>query len=381
MSNLPAVAVNFSNGNLAQAIAVIDGQAAMIGSAFTAGNYGKVYVIESLDDAVTQGITAELEPEANRQLTEFYQELAGKQEIFMLLLSPEVTMAEMMDSTNPLYANALIKAGAGKIAYLGVFKTAAVDYAGQGAGYLDADVSAAVTASKSLVMAWNAQGYFFRVLIGGYVNAEGAAQNGYQPNTAANGFAGVVLLSTKNDKGASIGLVLGRKVKYACHIKLGKTANGPLSAIQLYIGTKPLEQVANLDALAGYGFIVPTTYPNKAGYYFGVDNMASTDDYRLLAYGAVVDAAARVAFGYYTDWLESEIDVDAGGLLLDVDAQHLQDNISTQITTNLGDRISGVQVNIDRGQVIVPGNTLKVQVRVIPKGYFTFITVDLGLTA
>ena len=136
-SNLPQVATNFSNGNLTRTIAVIDRLAAFAGSANTAANYGKVYTINGLDDAVTQGITEELEPEAYRQLSEFYGELAGKQQVFLGLFDPEVTMAQMLDSTNATYANAIIKAGKGAIAYLGVFKTAAEDYAGAGAGFLD----------------------------------------------------------------------------------------------------------------------------------------------------------------------------------------------------------------------------------------------------
>lgn len=381
-SNLPAVAVNFSNGNLARAIAVIDGLAAFVGSANTPGNAGIVFSINSLNDAETQGLTVTAEPEVHRQLSEFYTELGGKQQIYLLLFAESVTMAQMLDSTDVTRANALIQAGGGKIAYLGVFKTAAGGY-DPGAGFLDTDVSAAVTAAKSFVTAWNAKGYFLRVLIGGYIAAEGASAAGYQPNTASNGFAGVVLLSTKADKGSSVGLVLGRKAKYACNIKLGKTENGPLSATTLYIGTKPLATVTNLDTLAGMGFIVPVFYPNKAGFYFGVDYMASNDDYKLLAYGAVMDASARVAFGYYLDWLESEIDVDDNGNLLDEDVQHLQDNIVSQIISNLGDRISknGATATIDRGQPIVPGNAFNVSLRVRPKGYFTFITVDLGLTA
>ena len=76
-SNLPVVSVNFSNNNLTKQVAVIDGQAAIIGSALTAANYGKVYTINSLVDAEAQGITAILEPEAHRHIAEFYGELAG----------------------------------------------------------------------------------------------------------------------------------------------------------------------------------------------------------------------------------------------------------------------------------------------------------------
>lgn len=375
-SNLPVVSVNFSNNNLSSQVAVIDGQAAKIGSALTAANYGKVYIVNSVADAEAQGITTQLEPEAYRQVTEFYGELAGTQELFLMLVDPALTMAAMLNSTDPTSANKLIQAGAGKIAYLGVFKTGAI----AGAEFMDTDVAAAVLAADAFVTAWNAKGYFFRVLIQGCINDETSATI-YQPKTSDNGFAGVVLPSTLPNKRASVGLALGRKVKYACHIKMGKGANGPISQPNLYIGTKPIDTMQNLDSLAGDGYIIAYRKPGKAGYYWGIDNMASTDDYRLLVYGAVIDAAARVAFTYYTDWLESECDVDAAGKLLDEDAQHLADNIVAQIKSNLGDRISDVQVNVDRGQVIVPGNALNVQVRVIPKGYFTFITVDLGLTA
>ena len=293
-----------------------------------------------------------------------------------MLVDPALSMAAMLDSTVATSANKLIQAGAGKIAYPGVFKTGAV----AGDEFMDTDVAAAVLAAKALATAWNAKGYFFRVLIQGCINDETSATI-YQPKTADNGFAGVVLPSTLPNKRASVGLELGRNVKYACHIKIGKGQNGPISQPVLYIGTKSIDTMQNLDSLAGCGYIVAALRPGKAGYYWGIDNMASTDDYRLLVYGAVIDAAARVTFTYYTDWLESECDVDETGMLPDEDAQHLADNILAQIKSNLGIRISNVQVNVDRGQVIVPGNNFKVQLRVIPKGYFTFITVDLGLTA
>jgi len=376
MSNQPTVSTNFTNNNLLSQVAVIDGQAALIGNAHTVANAGKIFVINSLDDAETQGLTDVLEPEAHAQIKEFYGELAGKQEIFVMLLGAAVTMAQMLDSTSLTNGNLLIQKGAGKIAYLGVFKS----YAVTGADFMDGDLSATLTAAKTFATYWNGKGYYFRILVGGYIGDE-SSNTIFAPNTASNGFAGVVLFSTRNDKSASVGLALGRKVKYPCHIKLGKVANGPLSAPTLYIGTKAVDKVANLDALAGLGYIVPALYPNKSGVYIGVDNMASTDDYKLLAYGAVIDAAARVAQNYYTDWLESETDVDEGGKLFDEDAVHLEDNIVAQVKFNLGDRISDVKATIDRGQVIVPGNSFVVGLSVRPKGYFTYITVNIGLTA
>lgn len=376
MSNQPTVSTNFTNNNLLKQVAVIDGEAAFIGNAHTIGNAGKIYVVNSLADAETQGLTSVLEPEAHRQLSEFYTELKGKQEVFIMLLGAAVTMAQMMDSTSLTNGNLLIQQGAGKIAYLGVFKS----YAVAGADFMDTDLAPTLTAAKTFVEFWNGKGYYFRVLVGGYVSDE-TSNTIFAPNTASNDYAGVVLFSTANDKTASVGLALGRKVKYPSHIKLGKVANGPLSVPTLYIGTKTIDKVANLDSLAGLGYIVPTLYPNKSGVYIGVDYMANNDDYSILAYGAVIDAAARVAQSYYTDWLESETDVDGSGKLLDEDAAHLEDNIKAQINFSLGDRISGVDATIDRGQTIVPGNTLTVGIAIRPKGYFTFINVNLGLTA
>lgn len=380
MSYLPKVAVSFSDGNLVTQKAVIDGYAAFIGNAHTGANAGKVYTIASLADAETQGITETLEPEAHRQLKEFYEELGGSQICYLQLTAAGTTMADMLDYTDITAANKVIFAGLGKIAYLGVFKTVPGDYEGGGADYMDADVSAAVTASKTFVQYWNSRSYFFRVLIAGVISDESKSTI-YNPNTADCDYAGVLLFSTAADNLASVGLYLGRKVAYPCNIKAGKVANGAVNASALYIGSTKVEEKTNLETLASYGYIVALTYPNKAGYFFGVDYMANDGDYKLLVYGAVADAAARVALSYYLEQLESEISVDAAGKLLDEDAKHLEENIYQQEINALGDRISDVQINIDRGQVIVPGNTFNVKIRVIPDGYFTWVNIDIGLIA
>jgi hypothetical protein len=379
MSNTPKVSIAFSNDNLLQNIASIDGEVALIGTGATLGNLNKVFVINSLADAISQGITLVGEPVAYRHIKEFYQELGGNQELFVLLLPDTVTMAQMLDSTATDKATKLIAAGAGKIAYLGVFKTPHAGY-DAGADFLDSDVAAAVTAAKPLVQSLNNSLNFLRVLIEGRINDE-TSNTIYTPNTASNGFAGVVLGGTQNDKSASIGLLLGRKVKYAAHIKIGKVANGPLTANGIYIGTKALKDVANLDALHGKGFISFVTYPGKAGFYFGIDNMASADDYSILAHGAVVDAAAKIAALVYTEDLEGEVDTNADGTITELDAKHLEDRIEQQVNVSLGDRISGFAALVDRTSNIINTNKTSVKLRVRPKGYNTFIDVDLGLTA
>lgn len=310
-----------------------------------------------------------------KTVKEFYQELGGNQELFIMMM--DEYMSTMLDSTWDDGANKLVEFAEGKLAILGVIH--GVDYIG-GHDFLDVDVEDAILAAKSFVQRHNNNLKFLRVLIAGTIASEDATGI-FAPNTASNGFVGVVLGDTVSGQGAAIGVALGRRQKYACHIKLGKVANGPLVTPSIYIGTKKLKDVTNLQNLHGRGFISFVTYPQKAGFYFGIDNMASDDDYRILVHGQVIDAAAKVAASVYIDELEGEVDTNPDGTITDLDAKHLEDRVEQQAQVTLGDRISGIEAIVDRTVNIINTSTTKIKIRVRPKGYNTFIEVDLGLTA
>ena len=201
------------------------------------------------------------------------------------------------------------------------------------------------------------------------------------PNTFSNGYAAVVLGGSLSDGSASIGTATGRLAKYAAHIKMGKVANGPLALTTCYIGNQEIKNILGLAALHGAGFISFMKQPGKAGFYFGIDRMASTDDYRLMAYGRVIDKAAIIAAAVYIEELEGEVDVDADGKIDSLALAGLRDDISQAINVGMGTQISGLIVNINPDQNIINTGTLNVQLRVRPKGYKTFINVDLGLIA
>jgi hypothetical protein len=120
-------------------------------------------------------------------------------------------------------------------------------------------------------------------------------------------------------------------------------------------------------------------HPNKAGFFFGIDRMASTDDYRLLAFGRIVDKAAVICQATYVEELEGEVDVDANGNISETDIKHLESTLSNQISSLMGNQISGLSLYINPAQQIIPGSTLAVTLRLRPNGYKSFINVDLGL--
>lgn len=377
--SLPRVSVLFSNGNLLQDIAAIDGIAGLCATVVTPGLIGVVKAVYNIDDAIAKGYTEAAEPFIYRHLKEFYGELNGNQELWVMGTADTQTMADVLDNTLATSAKKLTLAADGKVRLLGVARKPAAGYAA-GANFIDTDVSAALTKAKVFAEARLAELRPLRILIEGRIATE-ASSTILSVKDADIDYAGVVLGGSLPDGTASVGLALGRAVKYGAEIKMGKVANGPLSIDTAYIGSKTVKELVNLEALHDAGFISFMSHPNKAGVYFGVDRMANTKDYRLLVYGRIVDKAAVIAAATYMEELESEIDVDADGKLSELDIAHLRGRLEQQINVAMADQISGLSILIDPNQNIINTSKLKVKLSVRPKGYATNIEVDLGLSA
>lgn len=378
MGNLPKVTVGFSNGNLLKDIAAIDGIAGLLVTVDTVGYIGVVKTVYSLADAVSQGFTEADEPFAYKHISEFYAEVGGNQKLYIMGTAETMSMAQALDHSDVDAGIKLCQAAQGEIRLLGVMRKPDAGY-DAGNAFFDADVEAAVIAGKAFAAAELVAQRPLRILIEGRVNDEASADV-FQPKTSAAGACGVVLGGSVNDGTASVGLALGRLCKYPAEVKIGKVANGPLTLTAAYIGTKLVKDVAALDTLHGNGCISFMQHPQKAGYYFGVDRMASTDDYKLLAYGRVVDKAAVIAFGTYVEDLEGEVEL-VDGKISDEDAKHLEGRLEQQINVLMANQISAVSVYVNPDQNIITTSTLNVVVRILPKGYTTYITVDLGLRA
>lgn len=379
MGNQPKVTILYSNGNLLQDVAALDGIAAIVGTGSSVGLLGVPKVVYNLDEAVDLGFTEQAEPDMYRHLAEFYGEVAGNQELHIMIVPDTMTLTQMLTNSNASGAKKLLAAAEGKVRLLAVFRNPAGGYDG-GEDFIDEDVQAAVTASKTFAEARLAELAPIRVLVEGRVQNPAAA-NVLQPKTLTNGFAAVVLGGSLNDGSASVGLALGRAVRFAAQVKIGKVANGPLNINAVYIGDKLLKDVTALDTLHGDGFMTFMTHPQKAGFFFGIDRMCSVDDYRLLAYGRVVDKAAVIAAAVYVEQIEDEVDVDADGKIASHVVSDLESQIEQQINVAMGAQISGVQVYINPDQNIINTSKLTVKLRILPKGYKSFIEVDLGLIA
>ena len=376
----PGVNVNVTNGNLLASIGVLDAVPALIVTVNTSALIAAKTEVYDLADAESKGFTAQAEPFAHKLLDEYYTELAGKQRLIVFGTPDTMTMATALSLNEANGVSKLLREGLGEINLIAIARKPAANYDGAGNGFLDADVSAAVTASKSVAQAMQTANTPVRFFIEGRV-ANPSVTNTYKPNEATNGFAGVVLGGTANDGSAAVSLALARACKYGAHTKLGSGENGALSASQIYIGTDKLEDRVDMETLHDAGFITFMHRPGSAGYFFGVDNMCSKDDYHILVHGRVIDKVQRIAVEAYQPYVETGIKMEADGSVNATEAKDIEATLSSAIRAAMSEQISQVEVNVPLDQDVINTSSLSVEVKVMPLGYLSWISVNLGLAA
>ena len=375
----PKVNVEVTNGNLQRQVQVLDGVAGLVGT--SSSKIGEIVTVFNYDDAVSKGYTIADEPFLNKAIQLFYQELGGNQALTILGVEDTMTLTQMVTATNANGLKKLLNASQGAITVVGLIRQPGEGYQMIADHFLDKDVEDALLASKALAQYQQSINKPVRMLIEGRTNDLTAEL--FEPNTVENGYAGVVLGSNLNDGSGAVALALARAVKYPSHVKLGNGQNGALTIPQAYIGDKPLEEFypEELDAFANAGYIIMHRRDGAAGYYFARDNMASTDDFRILVHGRIADKAQRVAVATATPLLETTVRVDTNGQVNATDAKHLENEISQQIRSQMAGQISDVDVNVPTDVDIINTSTGVIEVNVLPLGYLTWIKVTIGLTA
>ncbi len=373
----PGVSIEVENGNLQSAVSVLDGVPALVATANTVGLIGTVKAVYSVTDAISKGYTLAAEPFIYGLLQVYYNELGGKQLLYVMGVAETATMTDVVTSTN---ASGLVKLLNAQTAVnlVAVARKPVTGYSA-GTAFLDSDVAAAVTASKTLCEARQAANAPIRLFIEGRVVNEDTA-NAYSPNTGNNGFASVVLGGTTANGSGAVTLALARAVKYPAHVKLGSGQSGILSVNSVYIGTKSIDLRTDMETLHDAGFLTFHKRPGIAGYFFGRDNMCSTDDFSILAHGRVIDKAQRIAAIATTPFIEDNIRINSDGTINENDANYLESVVKTAIQSKMSAQISDVKVVIDTTQNVVENSTLGIQLSVLPLGYLTWITITLGLT-
>ena len=73
--------------------------------------------------------------------------------------------------------------------------------------------------------------------------------------------------------------------------------------------------------------------------------------------------------------------MEADGSINATEAKDIEATLESAIKAAMSDQISQVKVNVPLDQDVINTSTLTVEVKVMPLGYLTWITVNLGLAA
>ena len=392
---LPNVIIEVQNGQLGSVGDTNDKVAGIVVSGVTIADpswpAGTAKQFTSLEQVEAAGLDESYDTanstNAWQQVKDFYQEAPEGTPLWILIAPPTETMTEICDSViGNKYLTVLLDAAAGAIKIAGVTRKPDGAYVPTYVNGLDDDVITAMEKAQATQEAYQAAIKPVRILIEGR-DYQGTAATLPDLKTRDDNGAAVVICGTNSaDASASVGLVLGRAAANSVQRKISRVKSGNLDITAAYLsdGTSVEDAMDSGDiaAIHDKGYIVIRTFPQKSGYFFASDHMATadTDDFKTLANGRVIDKGVIITYQTYVEELGDEIDIRPDGTMNPSQVKSLEGAIENAIDQQMTaeGEISGVDAYIDPTQNILSTSNLEVVVDITPVGYSDSITVKLG---
>jgi hypothetical protein len=252
-------------------------------------------------------------------------------------------------------------------------------------------VSAAVTLATSLAAKLDAAALAYRFLYGTVEVPQDTDSNIKTGTTAfasarvelAAGFADYVSaldrggMKSVGFKASSALYSTARAALVPVAEHLGQVSRGPMSGVlRLYRDERvtPGLDEARLTTLC--------THVGRPGFFITRGRLAYSpgSDFQRVEYRRVMDVAARRLSLDAQFYLNSSVQVDSAGRILEEDARSIESTLASGLRLELEQpgQVSAVSVQVIRTDNIVSTGTLRVKARVRPLGYAEFINVELG---
>ncbi len=158
---------------------------------------------------------------------------------------------------------------------------------------------------------------------------------------------------------------------------LGEVRAGPLDAVTSLVRDE--RKTPGLDAA---GFLTLRTHVGLSGAYVNNPRIMAPagSDFALIQYRQVMDAACTVGRTTLLQYLNSELVVNADGTVDEVEARNIDATVTAALAQTLTQPnfASAVSAATDRTNNVLSTQTLKVKIRVLPKGYAKTITAEIG---
>lgn len=382
---LPKIIFNIATTGLGLLVADIQKTPGLVISGVTVATkitLGQSVQLFSLQDAADKGITAAENPFAYKHVKAFYDYAGNGAELWLMLVSDATTMENMADKTQT-YAKKLLGDANGAIRVLGIIKKS-LGSETVSAG-LDADVDKAVIKAQALAEEAEANYFPIRVVISGN-GFSGTPSELKDYKTTDFNKVSLLLSNTDGAQEASIGLALGRLASTPAQRNIGRVKDGPVENTAAYFTNGGTVQSLSSawDAIHDKGYIILRNFAGRSGFYFSDDPTltATSDDFRSLANGFVMDKALMIAYSSLIENLGDEVPVTDEGSIHPAIIKSWQNEVESQLDGLMVQRgeLSNAKVYIDERQDVLTTGNMNVAIQLLPVGYAKYITVNIGFT-
>jgi hypothetical protein len=393
----PKISISFNNGVIGAVTPLDTGCFGIVASAVAVVDGFQLetaYQLKSMKDAADLKLVDSIDNHRlYKAIAEFYTEAGDGSELWIFGMPKDKKVSEWFTPVEGIApVETLLNKAKGKIR--GLFTVNDSSVAPVITEAMDDDVLIAAQKAQLLFENYTSKKYapFFTII-------EGYAFNGNKvdlPNLAEYEYNSVGILIGDSEsstgvsasKGAAVGVIAGRLAKYSAKVNAGKVKNGSLTALELFIGDKAVEDY-DTEALYDKGYITFTTHQSRAGYYVMDDPLACAvdDDYHYLTNRRVINEAYRLTYDALLDGLLDDVPANADGTIIASYAKTMETAVLMKISNAMGEDLSkdpenkrdkGVKCFVDPTQNIVRTSKMEVAVKVRPFGYNRWIPVVIG---
>ena len=381
---LPKVLFNIAKDGLGRTTAIQKTTGLIVTGVTVSGKVelGKSYQIFSLKEAVALGISETQNPFAYKHIKAFYNQAPTGTPLWVMLVSDATTMTAMLDKDG-VFAPTLIADARGAIRVLGVVKKATGSETIT-AG-LDTDVQTAVVKGQALAEHFEKKYMPFRVVVSGNRwNGQVADLTNFSENELNK--VACFIANDDKEKDAAIGLFLGKITKIPVQRKIHRVKDGNVLPLVAYFtdGTTIDSKSDQWDAIDDKGYIFFRTFVGRSGYYFSGDNMLTktTDDFKSLSNGLVMDKAMLLSYGVLVEELSDEVLLSKDGSIHPAIIKSWQTKLESTLQSQMVSQgeLSAVKIDIDPTQRVLQTGKVVIGIKLLPVGYADFIEVNIGFT-
>lgn len=343
---------------------------------------GESYQIFSLREAEGLKIDETENPFAHKHIKEFYSLAGTGAQLWLMLVSDATTMTDALDKDGN-YAPKLIGDGRGDIRALGVVKeptgTEII------AAALDDDVATAVVKAQALAEHFEEKYMPLRVIVGGN-SFDGTTADLTDFTESDLNKVACIIGSTDQTKDAAVGLMMGKIAAIPVQRKIHRVKDGSVLEMGAYLtdGESVESRTDQWDVLDDKGYIFFRTFSGRSGYYFTGDKTLtrSTDDFKTLSNGFVMDKALLIAYDALVEELSDEVLLTDAGTIHPAIIKSWQSKLETNIENLMvaNGELSAVKAFINADQDVVSTGKVEISLQLLPVGYADFIEVNIGFT-